>query len=386
MPGFLKAKALEEALGRLERYWKPRPRAIKVPLADASDLVLAEDVISNLDIPPFDRAAFDGYAVHASDTYGAGEDSPVPLKCIGRLPAGTWSSVKLRAGQCLEIATGAPLPNGADAVVMVEYAVARKDVVDIYRAVAPGGTLAAIGIKMVGVSGRPRVAVISTGAELRSPGSKLRRGQIYDVNGPTICMAIEECGGEAEYLGIAGDRPSQISGFVKKGLSSSDVVVISGGSSAGAGDIVPSVVDRLGRPGVIVHGLALKPGKPTFIAVVRNRPVFGLPGYPVSALIAFDQLVAPNLRQMIGLPPLERKTVSAKLSAKILSARGRREFVPVELVRGNEEISAKPILKGSGAITALSAAHGYIEVPLEEEIIEEDEIVEVVLFGRVEHA
>jgi len=199
-------------------------------------------------------------------------------------------------------------------------------------------------------------------------------------------MAIEECGGEAEYLGIAGDRPSQISGFVKKGLSSSDVVVISGGSSAGAGDIVPSVVDRLGRPGVIVHGLALKPGKPTFIAVVRNRPVFGLPGYPVSALIAFDQLVAPNLRQMIGLPPLERKTVSAKLSAKILSARGRREFVPVELVRGNEEISAKPILKGSGAITALSAAHGYIEVPLEEEIIEEDEIVEVVLFGRVEHA
>jgi len=142
MPGFLKAKALEEALGRLERYWKPRPRAIKVPLADASDLVLAEDVISNLDIPPFDRAAFDGYAVHASDTYGAGEDSPVPLKCIGRLPAGTWSSVKLRAGQCLEIATGAPLPNGADAVVMVEYAVARKDVVDIYRAVAPGENVA----------------------------------------------------------------------------------------------------------------------------------------------------------------------------------------------------------------------------------------------------
>ena len=414
MPGFLKAKTLEKALGRLERYWKPRPKAIEVPLAGAGGLVLAGDIISRLDIPPFDRAAVDGYAVHASDTFAAREDSPVPIKCVGRLPAGTWSRVKLRAGQCLEIATGAPLPNGADAVVMVEYAVARKDVVDIYRAVAPGenvaergsevrrgtkvlragqrlspslvGTLAAIGIKMVRVYGRPRVAVISTGAELRPPGSKLRRGQIYDVNGPTICMAIEECGGEAEYLGIAGDRPSQISRLVEKGLSSSDVVVISGGSSAGAGDIVPSVVDRLGRPGVIVHGLALKPGKPTFIAVVRNRPVFGLPGYPVSALIAFDQLVAPNLRQMARLPPLERKTVSARLSAKILSARGRREFVPVELVRGSEGMSAKPILKGSGAITALSAAHGYIEVPLEEEIIEEDEIVEVVLFGKVEYA
>lgn len=414
MPGFLKAKTLEEALGRLERYWKPRPKVIEVPLTDAGGLVLAEDVISKLDVPPFDRAAVDGYAVHAPDTFGAMEDFPVSLKCVGRLPAGTWSRVKLRAGQCLEIATGAPLPNGADAVVMVEYAVARKDVVDIYRAVSPSenvaergsevrrgtkvlragqrlspslvGTLAAIGIKIVRVYGRPKVAVISTGAELRPPGSKLRRGQIYDVNGPTICMAIEEYGGEAEYLGIAGDRQSRIAGLVKKGLSSSDIVVISGGSSAGAGDIVPSVVDRLDRPGVIVHGLALKPGKPTFIAVVRNRPVFGLPGYPVSALIAFDQLVAPNLRQMAGLPPLERKTVSARLSAKILSARGRREFVPVELVRGSDGMSAKPILKGSGAITALSSAHGYIEVLLEEEIIEEDEIVKVVLFGEVEHA
>jgi len=401
-------------LGKLKKHWRPRLKAIDVPLDEAGGLTLAEDAVSKLDVPHFDRASVDGYAVRASDTFGAGEDSPVRLECVGRLPAGAWPRVELRAGKCLEISTGAPLPKGTDAVVMVEHVVTRKSIINVYRAVAPGeniarrgsevkrgttvlragqrlsppsiGTLAAIGFKMVKVYKRPRVAVISSGAELRAPGSRLGRGQIYDINGPAICRAVEECGGEAEYLGIARDQPSQIAGLVRKGLSGRDVVVISGGSSAGAGDIVPSVVDSLGRPGVIVHGLALKPGKPTFIAVIRGNPVFGLPGYPVSALIIFDQLVAPQLRRMAGLPQHERKTVRAKLSMKILSARGRREFVPVELVRGGEGLSARPILKGSGAITVLSEADGYIEVPLEEEIIGEGKMVEVVLFGGVEGA
>jgi len=414
MSRFLRVMTLEEALGKLKKHWRPRLKVIDVALDEAGGLALAEDVVSKLDVPPFDRASVDGYAVHASDTFGVGEDSPVRLECVGRLPAGAWLRVELRAGECLEIATGAPLPRGADAVVMVEHAVVRKNIVKVYRAVAPGenvarrgsevkrgatvlragqrlsspsiGTLAAIGFKKVKVYKRPRVAVISSGAELRAPGSRLGRGQVYDVNGLAICRAIEECGGEAEYLGIARDRPSQIAGLVRKGLSGSDVVVISGGSSAGARDIVPSVVDSLGRPGVIVHGLALKPGKPTFIAVIRGKPVFGLPGYPVSALIIFDQLIAPQLRRMAGLSQLERRTVRAKLSMKILSARGRREFVPVELVRGSEGLSARPILKGSGAITVLSEADGYIEVPLEEEIIGEGKIVEVVLFGGVEGA
>jgi len=405
---------LEEALNTLKKHWWPKPKAVDVSLGEAGGLVLAEDAVSKLDVPHFDRASVDGYAVRASATFGAGEDSPVRLECVGRLPAGAWPRVELRAGKCLEIATGAPLPRGADAVVMVEHVVTRKNIINVHRAVAPGenvarrgsevkrgttilragqrlsppsiGTLAAIGFKKVKVYKRPRVAVISSGAELRAPGSRLGRGQVYDVNGPAICRAVEECGGEAEYLGIARDKPSQIAGLVEKGLSSSDVVVISGGSSAGAGDIVPSVVDSLSRPGVIVHGLALKPGKPTFIAVIRGKPVFGLPGYPVSALIIFDQLVAPQLRRMAGLPQLERKTVRVKLSMKILSARGRREFVPVELVRGGEGLSARPILKGSGAITVLSEADGYVEVPLEEEIIEEGKIVEVVLFGGVEGA
>jgi len=414
MPRFLRVMTLEEASSELKKHWKPRPKAINLPLDKAGGLILAKDVVSKLDVPPFDRAAMDGYAIRSIDTFAAGEDHPIRLKFVGRLLAGNWPRVFVHAGECLEIATGAPLPKGADAVVMVEHAMARKKNIDIYRAVSPGenvarraseikrgatvlsagkrltppsiGTLAAIGEKMIEVYKRSMVAVISSGAELRAPGSQLRRSQVHDVNGPTICRAVEESGGEAEYLGIASDKPSQIAKLVKKGLSSSDVVVISGGSSAGSGDIVPSVVDSLGKPGVIVHGLALKPGKPTFVAVVRGKPVFGLPGYPVSALIVFDQLVAPYLRSMASLPPIKRKIVQATLSTKILSARGRREFVPVQLVRRSEGLNARPILKGSGAITALSAADGYIEVPLEDEIVRDGGLVKVVLFGEIENA
>jgi putative molybdopterin biosynthesis protein len=307
----------------------------------------------------------------------------------------------------MEISTGAPLPKGADSVVMVEHAAAMGNSVSIYRAVSPGenvaqkgseikrgavilkagqkltpsmlGTIAAVGFRKVKVFRKPRVAVISTGAELKPPGSRLRRGQVYDVNGPTICSAVEECGGEARYWGIVPDRKSQIAGLVGRALLSSDLVLISGGSSAGAGDVVPAAVNSLGRPGVVVHGLALKPGKPTFIAVVRGKPIFGLPGYPVSALMIFYKLVTPYLRELAGLPPLEEKTALAKLSKKVLSARGRQEFIPVKLMRKRGELTATPILKGSGAITSLSTADGYFEVPLEKEIVHEGEIVRVSL-------
>jgi molybdenum cofactor synthesis domain-containing protein len=414
MSRFLRVMTLEEASGELKKHWRPQPEAISTPIDKAGGLVLAKDVVSRLDVPPFDRAAMDGYAIRAIDIFAAGEDHPIRLEPVGRVLAGDRPRIFVHAGECLEIATGAPLPRGADAVVMVEHAMARKKTVDVYRAVAPGenvakraseirhgatvlragkrltppsiGTLAAIGAKTVKVYKRPLVAVISSGAELRPPGSRLGPGQVHDVNGPTLCRAVKQCGGEAEYLGITPDNPSQISRLTKKGLSSSDVVVISGGSSAGSGDIVPSVVDSLGKPGVIVHGLALKPGKPTFVAVVRRKPVFGLPGYPVSALIVFDQLVAPYLRSVAALPPIERKIVQATLSTKILSAKGRREFVPVQLVRESKGLDARPILKGSGAISALSAADGYVEVPLEVEIVNEGEFVKVVLFGDIENA
>ncbi len=409
MSSFLRVVTIEEARAALEKRWRLRPREVEVLLGEAAGRVLAEDVLSRIDVPPFDRAAFDGYAVRAADTFGAGEESLVELTRVGSVRAGEWPKFKISRGQCVEIDTGAPVPRGANAVVMLEYSTARAKVVRVFRAVAPGeniaergsevkrgtkvlnagkmitpqvlGTIAAIGRKHVKVYSPPKVAVVSSGIELVGAGSPLKRGKIYDVNGPAICRAVELCGGEASYLGIARDEPRSLATLLKRGLATCDVVVLSGGSSAGAGDVAPSVVDGLGNPGVLVHGLALRPGKPTFVALVRGKPVFGLPGYPVSALMVFDQLVAPYLRHLSGLPPAERARVRARLASKILSARGRRELVPVKLVRRGREVHAEPLLKGSGAITALSFADGYVDVPLEREIVGEGEAVEVILFG-----
>lgn len=413
MPEFLHVTTLEDACAKLDKHWRTKPRKVNVPLDEAAGRVLAEDVVSKIDVPSFDRAVFDGYAVHAMDTFGAGEESPVELTCVDSVRAGEWPKLKISKGQCVEISTGAPIPRGANAVVMVEYSTVDAKVVQIFRAVAPGeniakrgseikngtkvldaggaitpqvlGTLAAIGRKRTKVYS-PKIAVISSGIELVSAGSSLRSGKIYDVNGPAICRAVELCGGEAKYLGIARDEPRSLTNFIKRGLATCDVVVLSGGSSAGAGDIAPVVIDRMGKPGVIVHGLAMKPGKPTFVAVVRGKPIFGLPGYPVSALMVFDQLVAPYLRRLSGLPRAGRARVQAKLASKIISARGRRELVPVKLVQEGREVCAKPLFKGSGAITALSLADGYIDVPLNREIVEESEVIEVNLFRGVEIA
>jgi molybdenum cofactor synthesis domain-containing protein len=409
MSSFLRVVTIEEARAVLEKCWRPCPREAVVPLEEAAGRVLAEDVVSEIEVPPFDRAAFDGYAVRAVDTFGAGEESPVELTRVGRVCTGEWPKLEISRGQCAEIDTGAPVPRGANAVVMLEHSTAKAKVVRIFRAVAPWeniakrgseikrgakvlragkvitpqvlGTIAAIGKKLVKVYSPPKVAVVSSGVELVDAGSPLKRGKVYDVNGPAICRAVELCGGEASYLGIARDEPRSLATLLKRGLATCDVVVVSGGSSAGAGDVAPSVVDGLGKPGVLVHGLALRPGKPTFIAVVRGKPVFGLPGYPVSALMVFDQLVAPYLRRLSSLPPAERARVRAKLASKILSARGRRELVPVKLVGSGREVYAEPLLKGSGAITALSLADGYIDVPLEREIVGRGEVVEVILFG-----
>ncbi len=413
MPEFLHVAKLEDACTKLEKHWKIKPRKVNVPLDEAAGRVLSEDVVSKIDVPPFNRAVFDGYAVHAMDTFGAGEESPVELTCVGSVRAGEWPKIKIRRRQCTEISTGAPIPRGANAVSMVEYSTVDAQVVQIFRAVAPGeniskrgseikhgmkvlhagrvitpqilGTLAAIGKKRAKVYS-PKVAVISSGIELVSAGSSLRRGKIYDVNGPAICRAVKLCGAEAKYLGIAKDELSSLTNFVKRGLATCDVILLSGGSSAGAGDIAPAVIDRMGKPGVIVHGLAMKPGKPAFVAVVRGKPIFGLPGYPVSALMVFDQLVAPYLRHLSGLPRVERAKVQAKLASKIISARGRRELVPVKLVQEGREVCAKPLFKGSGAITALSLADGYIDVPINREIVEEGEVIEVNLFRGVEVA
>jgi len=408
MPGFLHVSTVERARATLDKFWRPSSRTSVLALEDVLGRVLAEDVISRMDVPPFDRASFDGYAVRASDTFGADEGKPIELTLVARLRAGLWPKRRLRSGECMEISTGAPIPTGADAVVMGEYASPEKGKVRIYRAVAPGenvaergsdlrrgrvvlqkgevlthikaGLLAAVGVKRVRVFSPPRIAVISTGDELARPGGCLGKGKIYDVNGTALSGAVRECGGNPVYLGIARDRVSDIRKLIRKGLRKCDILILSGGSSAGSGDVLPEIVNEMGSPGVIVHGLALKPGKPTFIAVLDGKPVFGLPGYPVSAMMVFDQLVADYIRGLSGLPRPRRLNVRARLSTRVISARGRKELIPVKM-SGRDGPTAEPILKGSGAVTSLSMADGYIEVPIERELLEEGEIVDVKLFG-----
>jgi molybdopterin molybdotransferase len=403
---FLRIATLEEAMERLEVHWQPTPRLVVLDIDDASGSVLAENVLSPIDVPPFDRAAYDGFAVRASCTFGAGEGSPKSLRLIGRLRAGERTRKKIGRGECMEITTGAPIPPGADAVVMVEHARVDEKRVMVYRAVAPGenviergydilrggivvesgrrvgareaAAIATAGVKFIRVFSRPKVAVISTGSELLEPGCRLRPAKIYDANGRALSQAIRACGGEPMRMGIVADDPPAIRSVVRKALKPCDMVLISGGSSAGRGDLVPEVVGRMGEPGLLVHGLALKPGKPTFIAVVEGKPIFGLPGYPVSALMVFDLLVAPYLRRLSGLPS-EGTSVRAKLANGIVSARGRRELVPVKLEK-REELWAVPLLKGSGAIVSFSTARGYIEIPLEQELMEKGETVEVKQF------
>ena len=409
MGRFLHVITLEDAKKAVEAHWRPEPEVASESLGNVFGRVIAENITSKIDVPPFDRAAYDGYAVRASDTFGASEKTPRRLRLAGRLMAGGWPKSRLGGRTCIEIATGAPIPAGADAVEMVENTEVEKKLVVIKRPVAPGenvlrrgsdvqkgqvvvkrgkllgpaelGVVAAAGVEKVKVFSKPKVAVISSGSELVTPGRKLAPGKVYDVNGWTLSAAVSSCGAEPIYLGIVPDRPFQIKSIIKKALKQSDAVLASGGSSAGAGDLIPNIVEKMGKPGLIFHGLAMKPGKPAFAAVIDGKPVFGLPGYPVSALMIFDQLAADYLRELSGISDRRRPTVGAKLTTKVVLARGRRELLPVKLVRRNKLVYAKPILKGSGAITSLLMADGYVDSPAEKEFIQEGELVHVKLFG-----
>lgn len=405
----LSVKTLEEAQKEFSKYWTPTSQSEKILLKKASGRILSENKKSQINLPPFDRAVYDGFAVRGKDTFGAEEDNPIELTKKGEVHAGEKPQVKITENTCAEIATGAVIPEGADSVVMVEDSNEKGEKVEIRRAVSPRenisekgseikkgetiakkgqkispqvrGALFAAGVKKVKVIKKPKVAVISTGEEVVKPEKNLETGQLYDINGPAVSDAVELCGGDSHYLGIVGDEPSDVKDMVIKGLSSHDVVVSSGGSSAGSKDIVPEAINQLGEPGVIVHGLAQKPGKPTLVSLIDDKPVFGLPGYPVSALMVFDQLVAPYIRKLSGVSEPERKTVMAKLSRKVLTAMGRRELVPVSVVESEEGYVAKPLREGSGAITSLSNADGYLDVALDKEILEEGDEVTTNLFG-----
>jgi len=347
--------------------------------------------------------------VRSEDLYGASEIAPVSLKVVGRIDPGDAKYISIGRGEAVEISTGAPIPPGVDSVLMVEYTKRCEDEVIVYRSVTPGenimpsgsdimlgelvlrrctvigerevGVLASIGVKRIRVYRRPRVAVISTGRELVAPGSPLEFGKIYDVNSYTISHALKRLGAEPLLLGIAGDDPKEIGDMVEKGLRLGDMVILSGGTSAGLSDITYKVLNGIGPPGVVIHGLKVKPGKPTVISISREgKLVIGLPGYPGSALMIFDLVVKPLIKRMLCLPE-ERHVIKARLAMRVEGARGRRLLLPLSLVDVGSYIAAYPLPPESGAISTIAKADGYMIIPESVEFAEEGEEVYVNLFS-----
>ncbi|MFA4701111.1 molybdenum cofactor synthesis domain-containing protein [Pyrococcus kukulkanii] len=398
---FLKVIPLEEALKVVLSFELP-VKVEEVDLANALGRIVAEDVYSPTDVPPFDRATVDGYAVRAEDTFMASEASPVKLKVVGEVHAGEVPSIELGKGETVYISTGAMLPKNADAVIQFEDVERVNDEIIIQKPAYPGlgvmkkgadiekgkllikkGTkltfketalLSAVGIHKVRVFKRPRVAVISTGNEVVLPGQELKPGQIYDINGRAITDAVNELGGEGIFIGIAQDNRDSLKELIERAIEVGDLIILSGGASGGMRDLTASVIEELGE--VKVHGIAIQPGKPTIIGIVKGKPIFGLPGYPTSCLTNFTLLIAPLLLKSLGREGKVKK-VKAKLKHKVFSVKGRRQFLPVKL-EGN---IAVPILKGSGAVTSFIDADGFIEIPENVESLDEGEEVEVILFS-----
>ncbi len=403
--------SLEDAKNRILAYVPSCPTGHEdVSLQTALGRIVAEDIRATIDVPGFDRASMDGYAVRAKDTFGADERNPLKLRIIGAVETGEDSQVRVEEGGAAEISTGAPIPRGADAVVMVEYTQHEDGELKIFKAVNPGenimaagsdlmagehtlrkgqtltpkemGLLSAIGLARVKVYRKPQVAVISSGNELVSPGDRLAYGKIYDVNSTIIAAAVMESGGEVVLQAVAQDTEEDLKRKIEDGLGCADILLTSGSTSAGVGDRLYKILDSYGEPGVVVHGLAVKPGKPTIFALVKGKPVFGLPGYPTSALTIYTLLVHPVISAMAGIPEEEQGTTDAKCASKIYSAKGKREFLPVHLIKDEKgSLLAYPTTEGSGAITSLSMADGFIEISENVQFLEEGERVNVQLYS-----
>jgi len=403
--------SVEEALKIVENRFQIKPLGEEyVSLLEAWGRVLSQDMLSKIDSPPFDRSEVDGYAVLSADTFGAEEDKPVELRLVGSSEVGAMPEKEIKLGECMRIATGAPMPKGADAVVMVEYTREAEGRVYIYRPVVPGenvsqagsdyvigdiflrrgtlltgreiASLAALGYDRVPVFKKPKVALFSSGNELVPPGMPLEPGKIYDANGPAVFSMLKECGCEPHFMGILPDTYEKIYSSIEKALASSDVVITSGSTSAGLGDLMYRVFDSLGSPGVIVHGLKVKPGKPTIIAVVDGKLVIGLPGFPVSASMIFTVLVKPILMKMAGFERIEFKKVEAIAPFKLSTGKGRRNLIPVSIVESGGRYVAYPTPGSSGTVSTLNYSEGFIDVPEDVEFVEENERVEVKLFSE----
>ncbi len=395
---------MDEALRIVTETAHPLTRTHYVPLEKSSGLVLATDIIAAQDVPPFDRAAMDGYAVLANDTFSASRQTPKSLRCIETVHTGNIPTKQVGTGECAEIATGAPMPEGADAVVMVEETErANNGTVDIFKPVHPKqhigrrgadiavtqkvlgpgdlltpsrlGAIAALGIPNVEVYDRPRVALLSTGNEIVEPGKPLEPGHIYDINRFTLGSIVGIHGGVSTAYPVATDSLKSLGEAVDTILKNkTDILVFSGGSSVGEKDLTLDILQEKGK--VLFHGISVKPGKPTVFGRIGSTPVFGMPGYPTSCLSNAYMLLVPLLRIMAHLPPYQTRTVTVPTAQRLVSTTGRHQFYTVRVVDG----AAVGAFKASGDITSMSQADGYIEIPAQTDLIEKGEPVEVKLF------
>jgi molybdopterin molybdotransferase len=390
----------ENAVKLIMENVKPIDRVEPVPLDEAAGRVLAVDVVAGFDVPPFDRASMDGYAVKAGDTSGASRDSPVRLKLIGVQHTGELYEGEVGCGEALEIATGSPMPRGIDAVVMVEDTDIEGESVTVYKEVQAGknmapagedmkkgdhvlstgdvlspgmvGALAALGYAEVQVYERPRVAIYSSGPEIVPQGTPLRPGQIYDVNSYTLTAVIESNGGVPVKRGIMLDDAESIESAVMD-AARYDIGVFSGGSSVGTKDLFGEVMERLGD--VFFHGVRVKPGKPTLFGEVNGTPIFGMPGYPTSCLNNSYVFLAPAVRLVAQLPPREARVLSLPMGHRMESRSDREQFITVRV----EDGKAYRVYKQSGDITSMTHADGYIILPIGVSVVEEGETVDVTL-------
>ncbi len=413
---FLQVISRDEATERFTEHLDSQPRHREsVSLSQALDRVLAVDVVSQIDVPAFDRSNVDGFALQAADTAGAMEETPSTLTINAEvLSPGTAPALEVRSGLATPIATGGMVPRGADAVVMIEHTEAvHADNSDdaqlqVFHAAASGqfvtfagtdiargetalragqvltsreiGVLAALGLESADVWKRPRVAIISTGNEIVAPGESLPLGSVYDSNAAILTAAVSELSCEPVPLGTVRDDVERLHDIVESAMEC-DAVILSGGTSKGAGDLSYQVVSELTDPGIVAHGVALKPGKPICLAVTGGKPVVVLPGFPTSAIFTFHEFVAPVLRAMAGLPPEASQTVDATIPMRINSDRGRTEYLLVSLVQGDDGLTAWPMGKGSGSVTTFSLADGFITIDQHTEIIDEGSRAPVQLLG-----
>ena len=406
MKEFFKVTKLSAVLEAVSEF--PPVMSEEIPLTEANDRVLAENVVADSNLPPFPRSTVDGYAVLAQSTFGASDSSPAYLTITGAVEMGRSPSFSIGAGEACRIPTGGELPSGSDSVVMIEHAENLDDTtIEVYRSVAPGqhvlevgedfknnesivakgqrlrpqecGLLAAFGRSHVAVYKKPVIGIISTGDEIVPISEIPAPGQIRDVNTYTLSGQILKAGGIPVSYGIIADDYDALADTCRRALDCSDMVMLSGGSSVGTRDYTIEVISALPDADILVHGMSISPGKPTILAKTMNKSVWGLPGHVVSAMIVFKMVVTPFIEYISGIPAtIQSPGITARLNRNVSSAQGRTDFIRVRLIRENDDLLAEPVLGKSGLINTMVKADGLITVDINTEGLDAGTLVEVI--------